>query len=236
MAAPGYQSPYYVPTAGAPQMPVHRTPWVLIITAVVVLVVVMAGCGTALAIIGARSGNQNSGAGILPSPSPGGTPSPIASPTGGQSGASASNAGETIPVPKGWAVANKDSESITLVNPDGTGSLTVGSGPSVPAQSAQQNKDTLDKYLQGKYPDVKNCPNSKTTTGSLSGVEGIFWTLCFTLTSGAQSFPASAPLFVGANGSGSVYYLVILLTPAENLTAFVNQTRPILQGIQWKLK
>jgi hypothetical protein len=232
---PGYQSPYYAPSAAGAQAPVHRTPWVLIITAVVVLVVVMAGCGTALAILGARSGNQ-SGAGIVPSPSPGGSPSPIASPTGGPSGPSASNAGETVPVPTGWAVANKDSESITLVNPDGTGSLTVGSGPSVPAQTAQQNRDTLNKYLQGKYPDVKNCPNSKITTGSLNGVAGIFWTLCFTLTSGAQSFPAAAPLFVGASGSGSVYYLVILLTPAGNLTAFVNQTKPILQGLVWKLK
>jgi hypothetical protein len=208
---------------------------VLIITAVLVLVVVMAGCGTALAIIGARS-SQSGGAGIVPSPSPEGSPSPIASPTGGPSGPSASNTGETIPVPTGWAVANKDSESITLVNPDGTGSLTVGSGPSVPAMTAQQNKDSLDKYLQGKYPDVKSCPNSKTTTGSLNGVAGIFWTLCFTLTSGAQSFPAAAPLFVGANGSGSVYYVVILLTPVDNLTAFVNQTKPILAGLQWKLK
>src|SRR6266849_4450915 len=57
-AAPGYQSPYYAPSAASAQAPVHRTPWVLIITAVVVLVVVMAGCGTAFAIIGARSGNQ----------------------------------------------------------------------------------------------------------------------------------------------------------------------------------
>jgi hypothetical protein len=217
-------------------MPVHRTPWVLIISAVVVLVVVMAGCGTAMAIIGARSGNQIGGSGIVPSPSPGGSPSPIASPTGSQSATSASNAGETIPVPTGWAVANKDTESVTLVNPDGTGSVTIGSGPSSPAASAQENKDSLDKYLQGKYPDVKSCPNIKATTGSLNGAAGIFWTLCFTLTSGAQSFPAAAPLFVGANGDGSVYYLVILLTPAQNLNAFVSETRPILQGIQWKLK
>jgi hypothetical protein len=217
-------------------MPVHRTPWVLIISAVVVLVVVMAGGGTAMAIIGARSGNQDAGSGIVPSPSPAGSPSPIASPTGSQSGTSASNAGESVPVPTGWAVESSDTESITLVNPDGTGSVTIGSGPRSPAASAQENKDSFDKYLQGQYRDVKSCPNSKAMTGSLNGAAGIFWTLCFTLTSGAQSFPAAATLFVGANGDGSVYYLVILLTPAQNLTAFVNETKPILQGIQWKLK
>src|SRR3989442_9641057 len=45
----GYQSPYYAPTG--PVAPVHRTPWMLIMAAVVGLVVLMAGCGTALAII-----------------------------------------------------------------------------------------------------------------------------------------------------------------------------------------
>src|SRR5438105_5560935 len=54
MAPPGaYQSPYYTPTGPVP--PVHRTPWMLIIAGVVALVVLMAGCGTALAIIGHRS-------------------------------------------------------------------------------------------------------------------------------------------------------------------------------------
>src|SRR5579872_1649988 len=49
----GYQSPYYSPVAGAMQPQVHRTPWVLILSAVVALVLVMVGAGTAIAIIGA---------------------------------------------------------------------------------------------------------------------------------------------------------------------------------------
>ena len=44
----GYQSPYYTPAGPVP--PLHRTPWMLIIAGVVALVVLMAGCGTALAI------------------------------------------------------------------------------------------------------------------------------------------------------------------------------------------
>src|SRR5713226_8480002 len=46
---PAFSSPYYSPTGAGPQPGVHRTPWVLIISAIVALVVVMGGVGTALA-------------------------------------------------------------------------------------------------------------------------------------------------------------------------------------------
>src|SRR5882672_10480899 len=74
-----YQSPYYAPSAVGPQPPVHRTPWVLIISGIVVLVLIMAGCGTAFAILGSRASNNQGGSGILPSPSPAGSPSPLPS-------------------------------------------------------------------------------------------------------------------------------------------------------------
>src|SRR6202040_4290267 len=74
---PGYQSPYYQPSALGPQPPVHRTPWTLIIAGVVVLVVVMAGCGTAFAVLGSRASSNQGSTGILPSPSPAGSPSPL---------------------------------------------------------------------------------------------------------------------------------------------------------------
>ena len=113
MAAPGgYQSPYYVPTGPVP--PVHRTPWMLIIAGIVALVVLMAGCGTALAIIGNRSSSNTNGTALtspeIASPSPAVTPSPIASPTGVSGAHTEANDGVTIPVPAGWTVANKDSE------------------------------------------------------------------------------------------------------------------------------
>lgn len=233
---PGYQSPYYAPSAASPQAPVHRTPWLMIIGAVVVLIVLMAGCGTALALLRSQPGTT-SGTGIapVPSPSPAVSPSPIASPTA-LTGPTATNEGETVPVPAGWAVDSKDNQSITISDPSGAGSVTVGSGPSSPSQTAQQNKDTLDKFFTGKYPDTKNCANSKTTTGSLDGANGMFWELCFTLVSGGQSFQAVAPLFAGANADGSVYYVVLLLTPSNNLQSFINESAPILSGIQWKLK
>src|SRR5216683_3113093 len=81
---PTYQSPYYAPVPGVYQPPIHRTPWVLIISAVLGLLVIMAGGGAALAFVNAR--NNQTSADVLPSPSPAGTPSPIptASPiTGG---------------------------------------------------------------------------------------------------------------------------------------------------------
>jgi hypothetical protein len=207
----------------------------LIISAIVVLVLVMAGIGTAIAILGNQGNQANAGlTGALSSPSPAGSPSPVGSPVAIQ-GASASNPGLTVPVPAGWSVANKDSESITLVDSSGQGALTVGSGLSNPAQTAQQNKDSIDKFFVQKYPDTKNCPSSATTTGTLNGASGIFWTLCFTLTSGGQSLAAASALFAGANSDGGVYYVVQLVTSQSNLQSFVTEAKPILTGIQWKL-
>ena len=233
---PGYQSPYYQPSAVGPQPPVHRTPWVLIISGIVVLVLIMAGCGTAFAVLGSRASNNQGSSGILPSPSPAGSPSPLpsASPTAGPS-TTASNKGMSFSLPAGWTVQNKDDETITITNPDGDGSVTIGSGVSDPSQTAQDNKATLDKFFKDKYPDTKNCTGSKTTNGSLNGAAGIFWELCFTLSGGGQSIQAGAPLFAGANSDGSVYYVVLLLTSQTNMKAFIDQAAPILQSIHWNL-
>jgi hypothetical protein len=236
MSPSGYQSPYFVPTAPTP--PVHRTPWVLIVGAIVGLVVIMAGFGTAFAVLTNRN-TVNTGGGItasLPSPSPEGTPSPIGSPTpiSGQA-TKASNAGVVVPVPAGWTVASRDPESITLADPAGNGFVTVASGVSSPVQNAQQNKDQVDQDVKGRYPDTKLCPNTSTTNGTLNGAKGLFWTLCFTLTSGSRSAPAAAALFAGANGDGSAYYVVMELTTQDNLQKLTAEAKPVLQGIQWKL-
>jgi len=162
---PSYQSPYYAPGSGAPQAPVHRAPWVLIVSAVVGLVVIMAGCGTALAVFNSRNANQSAtGLGsTLETPSPAGSPSPVASasPTSTVPG-QVSNPTLSVTVPSGWLLANKDNETITLIDPYGQ-SITIGSGPQNPPQTAQQNKSDLDTYFIGKYPDSKLCPNTKVT-------------------------------------------------------------------------
>lgn len=234
---PGYQSPYYAPSAAGPQPPVHRTPWTLIIAAIVVLVLLMAGCGTAVAILASRSSGNNPGAASLPSPSPAGTPSPVGNPTPGTTASgTASNAGVAFTLPSGWTVVNKDDQSITISNADSTGSITIGSGASNPAQNAQQNKDTVDKFFQSKYPDTKTCAGSKTQTTTLNGANGIVWELCFTLTSGGQTVPAAAPLFAGANADGSVYYVILILATQADVKTFVAGAGPILDSIQWKLK
>jgi hypothetical protein len=230
----GYQSPYYVPTS--PQAPVHRAPWTLIISIVVVLVIAMAGCGTVIAVLGSRG--LVTGGGItagLPSPTPVGTPSPFV--TGPSTGASTvSNVGVVVPVPAGWTVSTKDAESVTLGDPNGTGFITVASGPSSPAANAQQNKDQLDQFFKSHYPDTKPCSGTNTTSGSVGSAKGLFWTLCFTLTSGSRAAPAAVSLFAGANGDGSVYYAVMELTsPPNNLQNVVNECKPILQAVVWKL-
>jgi len=198
----------------------------------------MGACGTALAVFNSKNASQTGSTGLgsgLPSPTPAGTPSPVAkgSPSGGPG--LASNQSLSVTVPPGWLVANKDSETITLIDANGE-SVTIGSGPSEPSQTAQQNKDSLDAYLKGTYPDTKTCPNTKVTTGSISSEPGIFWTLCFTLTAGGQSLQVGAPLFAGANKDGSVYYAVILLSPVTTMNTFVVQAQPVLASIQWALK
>ena len=233
------QSPYYFPQGVI--APVHRTPWMLIVAAVVALVLLMAGFGTVFALVANnRGGSNNAAAGVgdVPSPTPAISPSPVASPTAtpNPSGATTeSNAGVSVPVPAGWSVAAKDNESIVLSDPNGSGSLTIGSGSSVPAQTAQDNKTTIDDYFKSKYPDTRDCPNTSAKNTTFNGASGISWTLCFTLTSGSTNVPAAASLFAGANKSGSVYYAVMVLTRQDDLQSFLNAAKPILSGVVWKL-
>jgi hypothetical protein len=203
---------------------------------VVALIVLMAGCGTAIALLGGKLSASGGLTSDLPSPTPAGSPSPVGASPPSLSLTTASNNGVTVPVPTGWSVASKDNESIILLNPNGNGSVTAGSGALNPKSTAQQGKDSIDKAFQGKYPDVKNCPSTQTTTGTLNGAAGIFWTLCFTYTSSGRSFPAASALFAGTNSGGSVYYVLELATLQSNLQAFTTESKPVVQGIQWKLK
>jgi zinc ribbon protein len=240
---PYYQAPPpYYPAGGMAQPPVHRMPWIAIAAVVAALVLVMAGVGTALAIGLSHSSNTAGALNELSSPSPAVKPSALPSSVAPSSQPissgpqTESNDGVTVPVPDGWTVAASDNEEITLIGPDNDASLTVASGSSSPPQTAQQNKDSIDAYFKQQYPDTKTCSGSKTTNGSLNGVQGISWELCFTLTSGAASVPATALLFVGANPSGTVYYAMYILTIAGNMPAFQKQAEPVVKGIVWKLK
>jgi hypothetical protein len=230
---PVYQSPYYAPTPGVYQPPVHRTPWVLIVSAVIGLIVVMAGCGTAFALLNAR--NNQTSSDVLPSPSPAGTPSPIqtTSPPAGASTSSTSAASVTVPA--GWAASTSDTD-ITVTNPTGDGTVGISSGTDNPALTAQQIKDKIDKALTAQFPDTRACPNTNTTNGSIGGVAGIWWQLCFTVTSGGQSFPGEFSLWAGANSSGSIGYGVILFAQQSRMGAFMSEAMPLLASIQWKLK
>lgn len=232
----GYQTPYHYPQGAV--APAHRTPWMLIIAGVVALVVLMAGFGTAFAVLASHGGASASGTtvGDVPSPTPAVTPSPVASPTNPPgAGGTESNGGLSVVVPTGWSVAAKDNESIVLADEGGQGSVSLGSGSSVPAQTAQENKATIDSYFKSKYPDVHDCPNTSAKNTSFNGAAGISWTLCFTLTSGSSAIPAAASLFAGANANGSVYYAVMVLTRQDNLANYLNVARPVLQGVVWKL-
>ncbi len=240
--AAGYQSPYYTPAG--PPVPMHRTPWTLIVAGVVALVLVMAGAGTVLALLGSRNnggGNPSGGTattiGIgagLASPSPGVTPSPVASPVS-TTGTTESNDGVSVAVPAGWTVQSKDSETIVLLDPNTTGTVTVASGSSVPAATSQDNKTQIDSYFKQNYPDAAPCAGTSASTTTFHGVGGIAWQLCFTVTSGGNSVRGEASLFVGANQSGSVYYLLMLVSRQDNMGTFIKTAAPVMAGIQWKL-
>jgi hypothetical protein len=238
MAGPtGYASPYYAPAGMT--APVHRTPWTVIIAAVVGLVVLMAGCGTALAVIAGKGSATISGSvgtADVPSPTPAVTPSPVASPTSAATGPSTvSNDTVAVTLPRGWTVESKDTTEIVLEDPSPEGEVDIASASQNPPASAQDSKAGIDQELSNRYPDTRACPNTKTTSTTLNGVKGLSWTLCFTVTDGAHSVPAAASLFVGANASGSVYYLVIVITSQDNLSAYLEVTAPVTRSIHWKL-
>ncbi len=242
----GYQSPYYAPAQGAPQPQIHRTPWVLIISIIVAVVVVLGGAGTVLAFaLGSKHNTQSPSLSSVSSPSPVSSPSagqtPSASPSSQPSqpsgGQTVSNDALTVVVPAGWTVINKDANSVTLQSPNADGTLTIASGQLNPPQTAQQLKDSINKALAASSPDAAPCPGSNTSNGAIAGVNGIFWEMCFTATSGGQSIPVAEPLWVGANGSGSIGYVIDLETTQDNLGAFVKAAVPILANdIKWKLK
>ncbi|GAC1643448.1 MAG: hypothetical protein NVS9B11_12960 [Candidatus Dormibacteraceae bacterium] len=206
-----------------PQAPVHRTPWAIIIAAVVILIVLMAGCGTALALLGGKTSSAT----------PDATP-PAASPAAFQ-GPTASNSVVTVPVPPGWTVTAKDNESITLADPNSWGYVTVGSGVQNPKQNVQQQKAIIDASIKSKSPDAVECRAVRPTPGTIGGVKGITWHLCFTVISSGKSLAAEASLFVATNADGSVYYGVILLTPQSYMTNLSTEAEPLIAGIQWKL-
>jgi hypothetical protein len=231
----GYQSPYYVPAV--PHAPVHRTPWTMIVAGVVALVIVMAGCGTVLALIGGRGGFSLSG-GVtsgLPSPTPGGSPSPLVSPPS-TGPTTASNTIASVTVPAGWTMASKDAVSITLGDPSGNGFMTIESSRMNAAATSQQIKDQVEQKLKTQYPDTKACPNSTTTAITLNNAKGLFWTDCFTYTSGARAVPEAAAFYASTSTDGTVYWLVTEVTaPPSNLQTVINECKSVLQSIQWKL-
>ena len=115
--------------------------------------------------------------------------------------------------------------------------MTIGYGDrlEVATVTAVGTPGTQD-YLAAAAPaGSTNLKVTSTTNTTFNGAKGISWTMCFTLTSGSHSVPAAASIFAGANASGSVYYVVMVLTRQDNLQAYLNVTKPVLQGVHWKL-
>jgi hypothetical protein len=218
------------------QAPVHRTPWMIIIAAVVGLIVVMAGCGTAIALLTSKVNITGGITPDIPSPSPAGSATPLPSPSPIAGATLASNDYETVPVPPGWKVTHKDTQVISLLDPTGIGSFVVASGPLGATSTAQAGKDAIDKTYQTKFPGAQNCAGSRATNGTLNGAPGIFWTLCYTVVQSGNAYPAASALFAGVNSNGTIAYLLEMATMAGNMESFRVETKPIVQRIVWKAK
>lgn len=232
---PSYESPYYTPAAGMAQPRVHRTPWVLIVSAVVGLVLVMGACGTAFALLNNRNGTPTTAV-DLPSPTPAGSPTPIPSKSPLPSGPStASTPAISVTVPAGWTATTGDTD-ILVTSPAGDGVVWLDSGNFSPPTTAQQIKDKLDQSLAAEYPDTKTCPNTKTSNGSVGGVSGIWWQVCFTVAQGGQSFAGEMTEFAATNSGGVVGYFIQVFTLASRMSTFFNDAKPVLASVQWKLK
>ena len=129
-----------------------------------------------------------------------------------------------------------DALSITLGDPNGNGLMTIESSRLNAAFTPQQIKDQEDQRLKSQYPDTKPCPNSTTTAITLNNAKGLFWTNCFTYTSGTRAVPEAAAFYASASADGTVYWMVSEVTaPPSNLQAVINECKAVVQGIQWKL-
>lgn len=222
-APPQAQSPYYVPSAPAPA--VRRMPWTMLVGPILIVTLVLVAGGVLWGLLHGQS-DASSGAGVTPSAAPE-TPPPGAN--------VAENTGLWLIVPPGWTVTSKDGVSISLTDAANDGDVTAASSPSSPDRTAQQDMDAVNQALRSKYPDTQECSGHPVVASTFNGVQGLYWTLCLTLTSGGQGVPAVATMFAGANSDGSVVYLVTAITAQGNLANFTNEAKPVLQSIHWKL-
>ena len=123
-----------------------------------------------------------------------------------------------------------------MTSPAGDGVVWMDSGHFSPPTTAQQIKQKLDQNLAADYPDTRACPNTTTTNGSVGGVSGIWWQVCFTMAQGGQSFAGEMTEFAATNSGGVVGYFIQVFTLASRMNTFFNDAKPVLASVQWKLK
>src|SRR5437899_2005008 len=128
-------------------------------------------CGTAVAMSNDMKESRSRVGPNRPGPPPAATPSPLGHQTPGKSAATtASSSAVSVNVPPGWVATTKD-PVVQVTNPAGSGTIVMSSGTQTP-QSAPQMKDSADQSLTNQPPDIKTCPNTKTTSGTDGGVAG----------------------------------------------------------------
>jgi len=239
---PAYQTPYYQPQPGQAVM-VHRSsPWLIIgiigglFAFMVVAVIVIA----AILLRPSPAPNPRPVAQhttVPSSPAPTSVPVARPAPTPTPSRSSGSNVIKTssfqVNAP-GWKTLHQDSLSVTLLSPQGDGTLSILGG------QLKQKTDTttfLDQYLADiakKYPDARTC--LKPAQETHGGKDGIIVGACFTYTpqSGA-AFPAADVIWASVDGNNNVFTYEVFCAAKDFDNVYNKEVLPVIadSSLQW---
>lgn len=256
---PGY-SPYYAPVPGQ-GVTVHRTSPGLIIGIVGGLVLLMVAAMFLIGLIFLRPQPKpvanvtthgtpapttpvpttpvpqptSTGPGPTPTPAPTQrptpTPTPAPTPTPHSGGATIKTSSFQVSAP-GWKNLKQDSQSVTLLSPQGDGTLSIAAGSLQQKTDTQTFLTTVLTDIAKKYPDAKIClkPVAETTGGK----EGILVGACYTYTpSSGAAFPAADVIWADVDSSNNLFVYEVFCQVKDFDNVYNKEVLPVVETIQW---
>jgi hypothetical protein len=181
---------------------------------------------------------QPSGGTTTPTPAPTQrpTPTPTAAPTPtprGGGGATIKTSSFQVSAP-GWKILKQDSQSVTLLSPQGDGSLYIAAG-------ALQSKTDTQSFITAtltdvakKYPDAKFC--LKPVAEAHGGKDGILVGVCFTFTPNSGSaFPAAYVLWASVDSSNNLFTYEVFCEVKNFDNVYNKEVLPVIadNSLQW---
>jgi hypothetical protein len=257
MPGPGYQSPYYAPQPGQAAVAVHRTSPGLIIGIIGGLVLLMVGAMVLIGLLFIRpSPNPHPNpvatvANVPATPAPS-TPTPVA----GSSPPPATPTPRSTPVPTptpsrpsgsnviktssfqvnapGWKNLKQDSLSVTLLSPQGDGTLFILAGQLKQPSDTQSWVTSFLTDVGKKYPDAKIC--LKPAAETHGGKDGIIVGACYTYTpSSGSAFAAADVLWASVDTNNNVFMYEVFCEAKNFDNVYNKETLPVIadNSLQW---